>query len=101
MTVRSAHPTPVALITGAARGIGLATARRFLEDGWRVALLDIDGPAQEAAAEALGRPEDTLALTTDVAIEAEVQAALDRVAERFGRLRGGRRISDHRLRWIA
>jgi NAD(P)-dependent dehydrogenase (short-subunit alcohol dehydrogenase family) len=33
----------VALVTGAARGIGLATARRFLADDWRVALLDIDG----------------------------------------------------------
>jgi NAD(P)-dependent dehydrogenase (short-subunit alcohol dehydrogenase family) len=32
----------VAVVTGAARGIGLATAKRFLADDWRVVLLDID-----------------------------------------------------------
>lgn len=36
-----------AIVTGAARGIGLATARLFLEQGWRVALLDRD--AEELA----------------------------------------------------
>ncbi|MEL7154883.1 MAG: SDR family oxidoreductase [Pseudomonadota bacterium] len=76
----------VALITGAARGIGFATAKRFLEDGWRVAVLDIDGPAQEAAAEALGAPEDVLPLVADVSVEAAVDAAIAKIGERFGRL---------------
>ena len=56
-----------ALITGAARGIGLATAKRFLADGWRVALLDIDGETLTRAVAALDAPERTLALTCDVA----------------------------------
>lgn len=42
--------TPVALVTGAARGIGLATAKRFCYRGWRVAMLDQDAPELEIAA---------------------------------------------------
>jgi NAD(P)-dependent dehydrogenase (short-subunit alcohol dehydrogenase family) len=38
-----------ALVTGAARGIGLAIARRFVSEGARVALLDVDAPALAAA----------------------------------------------------
>lgn len=76
----------VVLITGAARGIGLATARRFLAEGWRVALLDILGPEVEAAAEALGAPNRTLALTCDVTEAQEVAAAVEMVSVRFGRL---------------
>ncbi len=46
----------VALVTGAARGIGLATAKRFLAEGWRVALLDIDGENLQRTYAALPSP---------------------------------------------
>jgi len=80
------HAWKVALITGAARGIGLETARSFLDEGWSAALLDIDGAAQDAAVEALGAPGRLLAVTADVASDDQVEAAFLAVAERFGRL---------------
>ena len=76
----------VALVTGAARGIGLATAKRFLADGWRVALLDIDAGNLEKTMAALALPEITLGLPADVADDAQVASALAKVAARFGRL---------------
>jgi NAD(P)-dependent dehydrogenase (short-subunit alcohol dehydrogenase family) len=75
-----------ALITGAARGIGLATARRFLADGWSVALLDIDGETLARSVAAIGAPERTLALTCDVALPDQVEAAARQVKQRFGTL---------------
>lgn len=77
---------PVALVTGAGRGIGLATARRFLAEGWRVALLDIDAVLLEGAMADLAAPGTTLALPCDVADVASVQAAVRRAAAQFGRL---------------
>lgn len=79
-------PAKSALITGAARGIGLATAKRFLADGRRVALLDIDGKALAREVAALNAPERTLALTCDVAAADQVGAAVAQVKERFGSL---------------
>jgi NAD(P)-dependent dehydrogenase (short-subunit alcohol dehydrogenase family) len=74
------------LITGAARGIGLATAKRFLADGFHVALLDIDGETLARSAAALNAPESTLALTCDVALPDQIEAAVARVRQRFGAL---------------
>ncbi|WP_027579751.1 SDR family oxidoreductase [Bradyrhizobium sp. Ai1a-2] len=76
----------VALVTGAARGIGLATARRFLAEGWRVALLDIERELLNEAVTGLKQAESTLALPCDVADAAGVAAAFDAVEKRFGRL---------------
>ncbi|MGX1101618.1 NAD(P)-dependent dehydrogenase (short-subunit alcohol dehydrogenase family), partial [Bradyrhizobium elkanii] len=83
--MNSASPK-VALVTGAARGIGLAAAKRFLADGWRVALLDIEGELLRAAVAALRQPDDTLALTCDVSDAASVAAAISAITDRFGRL---------------
>jgi NAD(P)-dependent dehydrogenase (short-subunit alcohol dehydrogenase family) len=78
--------TKVALVTGAARGIGLATAKRFLAEGWRVALLDIDAATLKAAVASLANPEPTLALVCDVSDARQVAASMAGVAEHFGRL---------------
>ncbi len=70
-----------ALVTGAARGIGLATARLFLQQGWSVAMLDRDAPALAEAvaglAEAEGRAE---ALICDISDPDQVAAMLPRAA---------------------
>jgi NAD(P)-dependent dehydrogenase (short-subunit alcohol dehydrogenase family) len=75
----------VVLVTGAGRGIGLATAKRFLSEGWHVALLDIDGALVKKAIVDLAN-SDALALVCDVAEAAQVARAMDEVAQRFGRL---------------
>ncbi|MBY0296037.1 MAG: SDR family oxidoreductase [Methylobacterium sp.] len=75
-----------ALVTGAARGIGFATAALMLAEGWRVALLDIDREGLDRAVASLEAPERTLALPCDVSDEAGVSAAVAEAAERFGRL---------------
>ncbi|HET9617018.1 MAG TPA: SDR family oxidoreductase [Pseudolabrys sp.] len=76
----------VVLVTGAARGIGLAAAKRFLTDDWRVALLDIDGDNLARTFAALGKPDTTMAITCDVAEPSGVARAISSVKDRFGRL---------------
>jgi meso-butanediol dehydrogenase / (S,S)-butanediol dehydrogenase / diacetyl reductase len=81
-------PTPTgkaAIVTGAARGIGLAITEHLLADGYRVALLDIDAETLAATAARLDdRP--ILPIVCDVAEPDQVEAAVAQVDERFGRL---------------
>jgi len=72
---------PVAVITGAARGIGLETARR-LSATHRVVLLDIDAAGAEAAADAIGA--DAVWAACDITRADSVAAAVDDVVERCG-----------------
>ena len=74
----------VAVVTGAARGIGLAIAKKFLAERYCVALLDIDGAELAKADATLG--DDTLAIVCDVADAEQVNAAVGEVVKRFGRI---------------
>jgi 3-oxoacyl-[acyl-carrier protein] reductase len=74
----------VALVTGAARGIGRATAMQLHRDGAKVAVADRDLAAAEATAKELGAGAFALAL--DVADAASAKAAVDAVIERCGRI---------------
>jgi NAD(P)-dependent dehydrogenase (short-subunit alcohol dehydrogenase family) len=77
----------VALVTGAAGGMGLDTARAFATAGAAVVLADIDGDAaRSAAAELTEAGYDALGLTCDVADEDQVAALVDRTVETYGRL---------------
>ena len=76
----------VAVITGAARGIGRACAERFLNDGVKVMISDVDGEALAATAAELGRPDDLRAVTADVAKRADIDALVAAAVSAFGRL---------------
>jgi 3-oxoacyl-[acyl-carrier protein] reductase len=72
----------IALVTGAAQGIGAEVARRLAAGGAKVAVLDLD----EAAASGVAKEIGGLAVAADVSKREQVQAAVDRVVAEFGGL---------------
>ncbi|WMD18736.1 SDR family NAD(P)-dependent oxidoreductase [Achromobacter seleniivolatilans] len=73
-----------ALVTGGARGIGLASARALLQRGARVTLLGRDGAALDAAADSLASLGQVQAVSADIADEASVRAAFAQAESEFG-----------------
>ena len=77
----------VVLVTGAASGLGLATAKAFAESGASVVLADWnEKDAQSAAQELANKGHKTLAVRCDVSNDAQVEAMVKRTVATFGRL---------------
>jgi 3-oxoacyl-[acyl-carrier protein] reductase len=74
----------VALVIGAARGIGRGIAERFLEEGASVVIGDVDETSGQAAARELGR--SVLFVRTDISVKKDAERAVHRAVEDFGGL---------------
>src|SRR5215212_7901310 len=72
----------VAIVTGGGHGIGKAYARRLADEGAKIVIAELDGPAGERVAAGMGG----LALRTDVANQQSVDDMARRVVERYGRI---------------
>jgi NAD(P)-dependent dehydrogenase (short-subunit alcohol dehydrogenase family) len=83
---QNSSPPPVAIVTGGARGIGLAIGEWFLSHGYRVALLDIDVKTLESSAIKLGQKDQVLAIHCDVSKPLDVEKAIAEVEHQFGRI---------------
>ena len=73
----------VAIVTGAARGIGFETSRLLLSDGWKVAMIDRDSDALNSAVESLDKG---FALVCDVSVQEQVEAMVSKVLSEYGRI---------------
>ncbi|CAN7354559.1 SDR family oxidoreductase [Bosea sp. LjRoot9] len=76
----------VAVVTGAARGIGRACAERFLAEGAKVVIADIDTVRLNETAAAIGAADTVLAVTTDVSQKAQLDALILAAVQKFGRV---------------
>lgn len=70
-----------ALVTGAARGIGLATTKLFLDQGWQVAMIDRDAPELATSSKGLA---NTHAIVCDVSVSNQVDGMIGEVTDHFG-----------------
>lgn len=84
MTHPALQPGHTAIVTGAADGIGLAAARRFLDVGMNVVLADVDAAKLHAAVSGLDAGDRAIAMPTDVSNPRAVEALRDTAIAAFG-----------------
>ena len=75
----------VAIVTGAGQGIGFAIAKRLVEDGFKVGVLDYNAETAEKAVAELSA-DKAFAVVADVSKQGEVAAAFQKVVDHFGDL---------------
>ena len=76
----------VALITGAASGIGHGIAKRYVAAGGRVVIADLNLDAANAAAKELGGEKEAIAVAMDVTSEDQVNAGVEKTVSTFGKV---------------
>ena len=76
----------VAVVTGAARGIGLATVKQLISEGWYVAMLDVDAVANSEAHQSLSDATNVIAIACDISSPESVAAAAERVMSQWSRV---------------
>lgn len=76
----------VAIVTGAARGLGKAIAEALAGEGARLALMDVDWPTLQETAQGIGVPGKVIPLQTDVSEESAASIAVEKVMETYGRI---------------
>jgi NAD(P)-dependent dehydrogenase (short-subunit alcohol dehydrogenase family) len=80
------HDKPVAIVTGAAHGIGSATARKFAREGYAVVLLDILEEGQQVCAEIQAEGCEAVFFRCDVSKEEQVRERMEWVSDHYGRV---------------
>src|SRR5699024_5557317 len=76
----------IAIVTGGANGIGLASARRFLEEGAKVVIADFDSEKGSSRADELQAHGDVHFIHVDVVDEASVTSLIEQTIELFGKI---------------